>query len=322
MNPYPGINDHYTHNALELFRYQAINNSVYKAFLKNLKFDVLQVTQLTEIPFLPISLFKTHVVKTGTWLEEKMFQSSGTTDQIRSKHYVRSIQKYLNNAVSGFESIYGSLKDWTILAYLPGYTENPGSSLIEMINHFIKITESKGSKIVGFDSVVLLKSLIQTQNTKQKTMLIGVSHALLDFALSNKIVYPDLIVMETGGMKGMKQELTKSELHDILKNGFGVDSIHSEEGMTELFSHAYSKGDGIFVPTSKLRVLIKDPTDPLETFAQERNGVIHVIDLANEDTCAFIATEDLGKLHADGSFELLGRLDVADQRGCNLLYYS
>lgn len=319
---YPGIDNDYTEYALELFRCQAKNNTIYSQFIRQLSIDEKKIRSVSDIPFLPISLFKTQIIKTGDWKEERVFISSGTSKQTRSRHYIKNLKHYLDNSLSGFESCYGPVSDWTILAYLPGYTENKSSSLIEMVSHFINITIKNGSRFIPFDKELLYRELINFKQKTNKVLLLGVSHALLDFALTYKVDYPDLLVMETGGMKGMRAELTKQDLHKALRESFGVPFIHSEYGMTELNSQAYSKGSGIFTPTENLRIVIKDPTDPFETFTEGRNGVIHLIDLANKDSCAFIATEDLGKIYEDGKFELLGRLDLADIRGCNLLYYS
>ncbi len=319
---YPGIDKAFYNNALKLFRYQAMNNEVYKQFLKLIHINIDKINLITEIPFLPISLFKTHTIKSGTWNEERIFLSSGTTGQTRSKHYVKRINEYRDNALQGFSKFYGNINDWCILAYLPGYTENSASSLIEMMAYFIELSAKNGSRFIAFNPTVLYNSLQDCKRNNKKTLLMGVSHALIDFVVHYKIDFPELILMETGGMKGLKEELTKADLHSILKQGFGVKNVHSEYGMTELLSQAYSKGEGIYECTDTLRIIIKDPTDPFEILPAKRNGVINIIDLANEDTCSFIATEDLGRVNSNGSFELLGRLDVADLRGCNLLFYS
>ncbi|HMG16712.1 MAG TPA: hypothetical protein VK590_14750 [Saprospiraceae bacterium] len=319
---YPGIDKAFSDQALKLFRHQAINNPVYNQFLKLLDAHMDNISSILEIPFLPISLFKTHAIKTGSWQEKKIFLSSGTTGQVRSKHYIKDVSKYLKNTQYGFTKFYGNIEDWTILAYLPGYSENTSSSLIEMMAYFIDITRQNGSKFIPFNQADLLNCLLNCKLHNKKTLLIGVSHALIDFVEKYQISFPELILMETGGMKGLKEELTKMDLHTLLKTGFGLSHVHSEYGMTELLSQAYSKGEGIYECSDTLRILIKDPTDPLEVLTANRNGVINIIDLANEDSCAFIATEDLGRVAIDGSFELLGRLDVADLRGCNLLFYS
>lgn len=321
-NVYPGIDKEFSLNALKLFKHQAIYNPVYKEFLKLISFDYSKAVNISEVPFLPITLFKSQSIKTGDWNEEKIFLSSGTTQQKRSKHYIKSVDEYLNNSKIGFNKFYGDINDWTILAYLPGYTENNSSSLIEMVDYFIKLSSLNGSSFISFNPVELYNRLMDCKLSNKKTLLFGVSHALMDFVEHYKIDFPQLTVMETGGMKGLREELTKSDLHSILIHGFGISAVHSEYGMTELLSQAYSKGDGIFECTEKMRIIIKDPTDPFEVLPALRNGVINIIDLANEDSCSFIATEDLGKLNLNGSFELLGRLDISDLRGCNLLFYS
>lgn len=319
---YPGIDKEFSLRALKLFKYQALNNSIYKEYLNLVHFDFSKDINISEVPFLPITLFKSQSIKTGDWNEERIFLSSGTTQQERSRHYVKSVDEYLNNSEIGFNKFYGDLKDWTILAYLPGYTENSSSSLIEMMDYFIKLSALNGSGFISFNPEELYKRLTECKLANKKTLLFGVSHALMDFVEQYKIDFPRLTVMETGGMKGLREELTKSDLHSILINGFGINTVHSEYGMTELLSQAYSKGGGIFECTDKMRIIIKDPSDPFEVLPALRSGVINIIDLANEDSCSFIATEDLGKLNLNGSFELLGRLDIADMRGCNLLFYS
>ncbi|MDX5420999.1 MAG: acyl transferase [Hymenobacteraceae bacterium] len=311
----------YTSTALELFRYQAENNPVYKLYLQYLGIQPQEVQQLEHIPFLPIEFFKTHEVKTGDFEPEAIFYSSGTTKQARSRHYVSSLSWYTHNTELIFEQFYGPLQDYVVLALLPSYLEQGGSSLVAMVDYFVKRTGQQEEGFYLHEHDKLLQAVKQVQQQGKKVLLIGVSYALLDWAekLQGQEDFSQVIIMETGGMKGRRRELIRDELHARLKKGFGVSAIHSEYGMTELLSQGYSKGDGIFWPGYTMRILLRDLNDPFDVGPSHRSGGINVIDLANVDSCAFIETKDIGRVHHDGSFEVLGRFDNSDIRGCNLL---
>ncbi|MGV3504320.1 MAG: acyl transferase [Adhaeribacter sp.] len=306
--------------ALALFRYQAQANPVYREYLSYLRVNPSGIDDIYRIPFLPISFFKSHQVKTGDFQHQVIYQSSGTTRQSRSSHYLPDDVFYKAHARRIFESIYGPLTDYVFLALLPSYLEQGQSSLVAMADHFMA---QSGQRQAGFylhDHQALLTHLDQARATGKKVVLFGVTYALLDLAeevIPGKL--PDLIVMETGGMKGRRREMVREELHDILQAAFGVSSIHSEYGMTELLSQAYSKGQGLFQAPVWLKVLLRDPNDPLALDPERKTGGINLIDLANIDSCAFLETQDLGRLHPQGLFEVLGRFDNSDIRGCNLL---
>ncbi|WP_299823321.1 acyl transferase [uncultured Pontibacter sp.] len=307
--------------ALQLFNYQAQHNSVYKLYLQQLGVKLQDVQQLEQIPFLPIEFFKTHEVKTGDFEPEVTFYSSGTTKQSRSRHFVSNLSWYTRTTHLIFEKFYGPLQDYVILALLPSYLEQGGSSLVAMADYFV--TQS-GQQEEGFylhDHDKLLLSIKAAKQRGKKVLLIGVSYALLDWAhnLQGREDFSGVTIMETGGMKGRHREMIREELHAHLKQGFGVEAIHSEYGMTELLSQGYSKGEGIFWPGYSMRILLRDLNDPFDIRPDHRSGGINVIDLANVDSCAFIETKDIGRLHPDGSFEVLGRFDNSDIRGCNLL---
>ena len=310
--------------AMDVFRYQATNNALYRQFLELLHRDPSSITHWSEIPCLPIQFFKTHRVQSGAWSETDIFTSSSTTGQIPSQHFVRDMNFYLCNTLRGFEAVYGSIKGMKILALLPSYLERSGSSLVAMADYFIRISENPDSGFFLHNHEQLLEILAKTsEKAEEKTLLLGVSFALLDLAEHyDGSPLRQLIMMETGGMKGRRKELTRSELHTVLKNAFGLNSIHSEYGMTEMFSQAWSTGAGRFTPASTLRVFTTDVYDPLSPTRPGKTGVLNLIDLANVDSCAFIASEDLGKVYPDGSFEVLGRLDAAALRGCNLMLES
>ncbi len=308
--------------ALQIFHYQATENKVYRQYLDLIHVNSNNVNRIKDIPFLPISFFKYHTVRTGNWQPETIFTSSGTTGQTPSQHYVKSLDFYLQNARMGFEQFYKKVEDYCILALLPSYLERSGSSLIAMADAFIKISKYPQSGFFLNDYQRLIKVLKENEASKIPTLLLGVSFALLDLAADYPMELTYTIVMETGGMKGRKRELVREELHELLKNGFHRTTIHSEYGMTELLSQAYSKSNGIFYPATTMKVLIRDATDPFEILPNNKHGVINVIDLANVDSCSFIATEDVGRVFEDGSFEVLGRLDQSELRGCNLMISS
>ena len=305
--------------ALKIFRFQAKENPVYRSFLQYLSVKPLNIDSVEKIPFLPIQFFKTHCVVSGTKKEGVIFRSSGTTGIRQSNHFVTDLQWYENSFKRGFELFYGPVTDYTLLALLPGYLDRSGSSLVYMINALIAQTGKKKSGFYLHDFEKLKDTLQTLEEKKEKTLLIGVSFALLDFLKKNSFELKNTIIMETGGMKGKRKELVREDLHQILCMGFGVSSIHSEYGMTELLSQAYSKGNGIFYTPPWMKVLVRDPEEAMTILPESRNGGINVIDLANINSCSFIATQDLGKTHKDGSFEVLGRFDHSDIRGCNLM---
>jgi len=307
--------------ALEVFYYQAIHNPVYKAYLLHLNIDVAQIKSTANIPYLPISFFKDAVVKSGDWVEERIFESSGTTQQtVKSRHFVRDISHYDKVCLQIFESVYGKVENCHILGLLPSYLEREGSSLVHMVDLMVKKSGSAYSGFYLYNHQSLFDQLIKLHNSKdgKKVVLIGVTFALLDFASEFNTKLEDVIVMETGGMKGRKEEMTRAEVHDFLKQRLGVNAIHSEYGMTELLSQAYSQKDGRYFVPKWMKVVTRDVNDPFADSGR-RPGIIKVMDLANVDTCAFIETQDLGLLHEDGSFEVLGRIDNSEMRGCSLM---
>ena len=309
--------------ALGLFHYQALNNDVYRHYLENLRVNSTHVREISQIPFLPIEFFKTQRLITGNAPIQETFTSSGTTGMVQSKHYVTDVKLYEESYQKAFHLFYGKVEDYCILALLPSYLERDGSSLIYMANDLIKQSKHPESGFYLHNYQELLLKIQQLEKKKQKTILLGVTYSLLDIAeLYVNGNYPALqhtIIMETGGMKGKRKEMIREELHSILCTAFGVTSIHSEYGMTELLSQAYSKGDGKFTCPPWMHILIRDANDPFTFLSPEQTGGINIIDLANRNSCAFIASQDLGKTHADGTFEILGRFDASDVRGCNLL---
>lgn len=305
--------------AIEVFKFQYENNPTYNQFCKFLNIDPNKVTQTHEIPFLPIEFFKSHEIKSGNFNEEVIFLSSGTTGQNQSKHYVKDLLIYQTSYTKAFEFFYGKIKDYCVLALLPSYLEREGSSLIYMMEDFIKKSNHPNSGFFLKNEAFLIENLQFLTKNKQKTILFGVSFALLDLAEKYEIDLSDVIIMETGGMKGRREELTRNELHSIYKDSFNVKNIHSEYGMTELLSQAYSKTEGVFNTPPWMKVLIRDVNDPFSLLNNNKTGGINIIDLANIYSCSFIATQDLGKLNDDQSFEVLGRFDNSDIRGCNLL---
>lgn len=306
--------------SLELFNYQYQQNAIYKAYILSLKIEVTDIKHYTQIPFLPIEFFKSQkVVCEEINVNSVCFSSSGTTGQITSKHYVNDIAIYEQSFSKGFELFYGNPKDYCILALLPNYLERTGSSLVYMFDKLIQASSHPKS---GFylKNLEELKSTIELlKHTKQKTILLGVTYALLDLAEMGVELTDDFIVMETGGMKGRRKEMLKEELHQTLKNGLNVNTIHSEYGMTELLSQAYSKQNGVFECPPWMKILIRDVNDPFSYVKSQKSGGVNVIDLANINSCSFIETKDLGKIRQDSYFEILGRFDNSDLRGCNLM---
>jgi phenylacetate-coenzyme A ligase PaaK-like adenylate-forming protein len=305
--------------ALAVFRYQAAFNPVYREFLSLLGVKAASVQQLSDIPFLPISLFKKETLQTGTWSAEQVFSSSGTTSDTTSRHLLRSVDFYKKNVRTGFSFFYGNPGQYCWLALLPSYLEREGSSLVQMVQFFVSGSSYAQSGFFLYNTSELLEVLQECRQNRIPVILIGVSFALLDLAEAHPSDLSDIILMETGGMKGRRREITRVELHRQLQEAFQVPAIHSEYGMTELLSQAYSKGKGIFYPAPTMEVLIRDMTDPFAYMPAGRTGALNIIDLANVDTISFIATDDLGRKSEDGSFEVLGRMDNSDLRGCNLL---
>jgi hypothetical protein len=308
-----------TQLCLQVFRYQAVHNPVYARFLELLGRRADKIQTIDEIPFLPVGCFKTHSLQCGAWAPETVYTSSTTTGQTPSQHLVREVDWYLANARRGFSQFYGDPSDWCILALLPAYLERQGSSLVAMADDFIRRSCYPDSGFFLHNHEALAAALEQCVAAGRPTLLLGVSFALLDFAEHYARPLPGVTVMETGGMKGRRTEMTREALHEVLKSAFGVPRIHSEYGMTELLSQGYLAADGWFRAAATMQVLVREVYDPFTSVALEKTGVLNVVDLANLDTCSFVATEDVGRLRADGAFQVLGRLDMAEMRGCNLL---
>lgn len=307
--------------ALELFHFQAETNPVYKAYIQARKIDPNRILTLEHIPFLPISFFKSQQVYCGSHIDPgKFYSSSGTTGLISSIHYFWSESFYLEHAKLLFEEAYGSLDNFHILALLPSYLEREGSSLVAMVDYFISQTNSAFSGFYLYNYQKLIDTLSESRDSGKKVLLIGVTFALLD--LVEEVVdipqFGNLTVMETGGMKGRRKEMIREEVHDRLKRGFQVDNIHSEYGMTELMSQAYSKGSGKYTLPKTMNVYIRDTHDPF-AYQDRKVGGMNIIDLANFHSCAFIETQDLGRKDGNGYLEILGRFDNSDLRGCNLM---
>lgn len=305
--------------ALKIFRFQAENNKVYKNFVTLLNVKTEEVTTLEKIPFLPISFFKSHKIVSNQHSIKETFFSSGTTSQDLSKHHITDLEIYKTSYLKGFESFYGNLNEYTILALLPNYLERKGSSLVYMVDDLIKKTNNPNSGFYLNNLEELAQKLTELDKKGKKVLLIGVSFALLDLIEKQQFHLKNTIIMETGGMKGRRKEIIRTELHEKLCNGFGLRKIHSEYGMTELLSQAYSSGNGIFKTPNWLKISIRDTEDSLTILPHQKAGGINIIDLANINSCSFIATQDLGKTFSDNSFEILGRFDNSDIRGCNLM---
>lgn len=301
--------------ALEVFRHQARNNPIYRDYIGYLGLNIDDINSLEEIPYLPIQFFKDFEVSTTT-KHQKVFTSSGTGG-IQSKHHVAELAIYEQSFRQGFNYFYGDIKDYTILALLPSYLERDGSSLIYMCKELIKDSGKENSGFYLNEHNKLEEILNKQEALGEKTLLLGVSFGLLDFVEKRQLELHNTTIMETGGMKGRRKEMIREELHEILKKGFGVQEIHSEYGMTELLSQAYSQGDQKFKCPPWMRVSCRDVNDPLST--GKRRGGLNIIDLANIYSCSFIATQDLGETYADGTFKVLGRFDSSDIRGCNLM---
>lgn len=309
----------FSKKALETFYFQAENNLVYKEYLGHLKINAKEIDTIAKIPFLPIQFFKSHAIVSNKLPIQQTFLSSGTTGMSQSKHLVTDLSLYEESYRKGFAHFYGNIEDYVVLALLPSYLERDGSSLVYMVEDLIQKSGQPESGFYLDNLDELCEILLQLENQNKKVLLIGVSFALLDLIEKYQFSLKNTIVMETGGMKGKRKEMIREELHSILKQGFGVSEIHSEYGMTELLSQGYSKGHGIFNCPPWMKILIRDTEDPFSFLPNEKTGGLNVIDLANKNSCSFIATQDLGKLHADASFEILGRFDNSDIRGCNLM---
>ncbi|MEZ0006134.1 phenylacetate-coenzyme A ligase PaaK-like adenylate-forming protein [Flavobacterium sp. 28YEA47A] len=305
--------------ALKVFRFQYDNNSIYHKFCQFLNVEKQQVKSLQQIPFLPIQFFKSHEILSSQEKIQETFTSSGTTGMSTSRHLVTDITLYEESYRKGFSQFYGNIENYAVLALLPSYLEREGSSLIYMVDDLIKLSNhpESGFYLNNYDD--LIQKLIQLDTAGENIILIGVTYALLDLIEKQHFQLKNTIIMETGGMKGKRKEMIREELHELLCKGFGVDAIHSEYGMTELLSQAYSLGNGIFECPNWMQVLIRDTEDALSYIENGKTGGINVIDLANINSCSFIATQDLGKKQPNNSFEVLGRFDNSDIRGCNLM---
>jgi hypothetical protein len=309
----------FSENALSVFKHQAAQLPIYKVFIKQLGIDINTINEVNKIPFLPISFFKTHEVLVENEVEETFFLSSGTTQQSRSKHIVSSLKVYNESIDVCFQNKFGNIDEYCVVAMLPAYIDNPNSSLIYMVNRWIANSKHPQSAMYLDDYDALISTLKILKSLKQKTIFIGVTFALLDFARSHHVDFVEMIIIETGGMKGRGETLDRIELHGVLQAAFSTSKIMSEYGMTELLSQSYMTAGGRFSCPAWKRVLIRERDDPFAVGLINKAGGINIIDLANINSCAFIATDDLGIAYHDGTFEVLGRLDNSDLRGCNLL---
>ncbi|MEN9336368.1 MAG: hypothetical protein RLZZ500_1355 [Bacteroidota bacterium] len=305
--------------ALKVFRHQHENNAIYREFCDLLQIDKTKVKSLEAIPYLPIQFFKSRKVVSSSDPIQITFTSSGTTGAITSQHHVTDVNLYTQSFRAAFSNFYGNIEDYAVLALLPSYLERDGSSLIYMVEDLIEGSQNEHSGFYLNNYDELTQKLKSLDASGQNVLLIGVTYALLDLIEKETFSLKNTIIMETGGMKGRRKEMIREELHHILCQGFGVSAIHSEYGMTELLSQAYSYGNGIFECPNWMHILIRDPEDALSYVAEGKNGGINVIDLANYNSCSFIATQDLGKKYPNNSFEVLGRFDHSDIRGCNLM---
>jgi hypothetical protein len=306
--------------ALELFHHQRDNNAIYRAFIKKLGREDVKTDDIHDITFLPVELFRNHIILTGHFPVDIIFESSGTTGTIPARHFVKDLKLYEESFTKGFRHFYGDPEEFIIAALLPSYTERRGSSLVYMVERLAALTRHDLSGFYRDNFNDLVKLIDRRNESGRKLLLIGVSFALLDLAEQKAPDLSGAIVMETGGMKGRRKEITRRELHSILMEKFRIGSVHSEYGMTELLSQAYSEKDGIFYCPPWMKILIRDPQDPMTIFREPgKSGGINIIDLANINSVSFIATNDLGRLHEDGGFEVLGRFDSSDIRGCNLM---
>jgi hypothetical protein len=311
-------NESFEELALDIFRFQYYNNSVYRAYCDIIGKDLSEIRKITQIPFLPVSFFKSRIITTTEFVPQAIFESSGTTGSVISSHYIKDLALYEESFRLGFEKQYGQLKEWCILGLLPSYLERKNSSLVYMVDKMIQFSEhpQSGFYLNQYEQMIAVISALE--KAKQKTLLLGVTFALLDLAEKKSLPLKHTVIMETGGMKGRRKEMIREEVHQLLQESFSLSTINSEYGMTELLSQAYSKGNGIFNCPPWMKVLIRDDEDPF-TVSVSGAGTLNIIDLANIYSCSFIATDDAGRLQKDGSFEVLGRIDGSDLRGCSLL---
>jgi hypothetical protein len=311
-------NESFEELALDIFRFQYYNNSVYRAYCDIIGKDLSEIRKITQIPFLPVSFFKSRIITTTEFVPQAIFESSGTTGSVISSHYIKDLALYEESFRLGFEKQYGQLKEWCILGLLPSYLERKNSSLVYMVDKMIQFSEhpQSGFYLNQYEQMIAVISALE--KAKQKTLLLGVTFALLDLAERKSLPLKHTVIMETGGMKGRRREMIREEVHQLLQESFSLSTINSEYGMTELLSQAYSKGNGIFNCPPWMKVLIRDDEDPF-TVSVSGAGTLNIIDLANIYSCSFIATDDAGRLQKDGSFEVLGRIDGSDLRGCSLL---
>lgn len=311
--------ENFEEKTLQLFHFQVENNKIYRSFVDFLGVDYRKVNALTQIPFLPIDFFKQHTIVSTSQAYQKIFESSGTTQSFPSKHYVADVPFYLNNCENIFKLFYGPLEDYIFFALLPSYLERDTSSLVYMVKHFIERSQSPFSGFYLHNVKEMISNIHQARKANKKIMLFGVTFALLDLAESFGEDFSDIIIMETGGMKGRRKELLREEVHEIIKAKLNCTQIHSEYGMTELLSQAYAPEDGIFFSPPWMKIILRDPNDPFDYSVQRSSGAVNIIDLANVDSCAFIETGDLGSYQPNGGFKVLGRMDNTDIRGCNLM---
>lgn len=308
--------------ALEIFSFQYQYNKIYRQFVEYSKIQVNAIETIHQIPFLPIQFFKTHQVFCGNQIPNFYFESSGTTQSINSKHYITSLKLYENAFLEGFKTFYGNIEDYCIIALLPNYLERNNSSLVYMFDYLIKQTQSAYSGFYLYDLEKLNQTIQLARTTHKKILMLGVTYALIDFAEQYPQDLSDIIIMETGGMKGRKKEMTRQEVHQILCSAFNSTAIHAEYGMSELLSQAYSKQDGVYTCYKSMQVLCRDTYNPKALLPYEERGLLNIIDLANVYSCSFIATQDVGIIHSNQTFEVLGRMDNSDIRGCNLMVSS
>ena len=315
----------FAEKALEVFNYQYLHNKIYRTYCEILKIKPSAINALEKIPFLPIQFFKSNQIKTTEFEAAIIFESSGTTSSVNSRHFVKDLSVYEESYLKSFRHFNGDEKELCIIGLLPSYLERKGSSLVYMVDDLIKKSAHKASGFYLYDHEKLKDVLLQNEKDLQPTLLIGVTYALLDFAQQNELQLKKTIIMETGGMKGRREELTRNEVHKILIKSLGISEVHSEYGMTELLSQAYSKGEGIFEAPAWMRILIRKEDDPFDIIRAENcngnynTGGINIIDLANIYSCAFIATDDTGKLYGNNKFEITGRFENSDMRGCGLM---
>jgi hypothetical protein len=315
-------NSSFRDKAIQLFHFQYAENAVYRSFCDALGRNPANVHESALIPFLPVSFFKTHAVTSSVFTPEMTFESSGTMGVISSRHAVKDLSLYRDSFLHGFRKFYGEPSAWCIIGLLPSYLERQQSSLVLMVDELVQLSGHPQSGFYLYDHERLQQNLMELESEKQPVLLIGVTFALLDFAEKYPMKLSHTVVMETGGMKGRREEMTRAEVHEILKTQWGLSHVHSEYGMTELLSQGYSRGEGIFYPSDTMQVLIREEDDPFavhEASSMKQQGIINIIDLANIWSCAFIATEDAGNLLPDGSFEVIGRVDYSDIRGCSLM---